>query len=60
MKKILFLVLIISLGSCATKEQVVYFQDSNDFSSVGIDSIYHHPKIQVNYILKIDLTALEP
>ena len=60
MKKILFLVLIISLGSCATKEQVVYFQDSNDFSSVGIDSIYHHPKIQVNDILKIDLTALEP
>ena len=60
MKKILFLVLIISLGSCATKEQVVYFQDSNDFSSVGIDSIYHHPKTQVNDILKIDLTALEP
>ena len=60
MKKILLLVLIISLGSCATKEQVVYFQDSSDFSSVGIDSIYHHPKIQVNDILKIDLTALEP
>ena len=60
MKKILFLLLIISLGSCATKEQVVYFQDSNDLSSISLDSIYQHPKIQVNDILKIDLTAMEP
>ncbi len=60
MKKILLLLLIISLGSCATKEEVVYFQDSNSLPLINIDSIYHHPKIQVNDILKIDLTALEP
>lgn len=60
MKKILLLVLIISLGSCATKKQVVYFQDGDELASVNIDSIYHHPKIQVNDLLKIDLTALEP
>ena len=60
MKKILLLLLIISLGSCATKEQVVYFQDSDELASINIDSIYQHPTIQVNDLLKIDLTALEP
>lgn len=60
MKKILLLLLIISLGSCATKEQVVYFQDGDELASINIDSIYQHPTIQVNDLLKIDLTALEP
>lgn len=60
MKKILLLLLIVCLGSCATKEEVVYFQDSGELASINIDSIYHHPEIQVNDILKIDLTALEP
>ena len=60
MKNILILLSLICLCSCASKKDIVYFQDSKNLPSIQIDSIYHHPKIQVNDILKIDLTALEP
>ena len=46
--------------SCATRKNVVQFQDAESLPAINIDSIYHHPEIQVNDILKIDLTALEP
>ncbi|SHJ16271.1 polysaccharide export outer membrane protein [Mesonia phycicola] len=57
MKKLLFLFLLLTIASCATRKEIVYFQGD---SEVSLDSIYQHPKIQVNDILKIDLTALEP
>ncbi|WP_255554270.1 polysaccharide biosynthesis/export family protein [Mesonia aestuariivivens] len=52
--------LLAMMASCATKKKVVYFQDSASMANVNVDSIYQHPKIQVNDLLKIDLTALEP
>lgn len=60
MKKILLLLSVCALIGCATKKNVVRFQDTNNLPQINIDSIYHHPEIQVNDILKIDLTALEP
>ena len=42
------------------KKDVVRFQDADNLLEINIDSIYHHPEIQVNDILKIDLAALEP
>ena len=60
MKKLLLLVFVCFLMSCATRKNVVQFQDAESLPAINIDSIYHHPEIQVNDILKIDLTALEP
>jgi len=60
MKKILLLLSVCTLVGCATKKNVVRFQDTNNLPQINIDSIYYHPEIQVNDILKIDLTALEP
>ncbi|WP_292249036.1 polysaccharide biosynthesis/export family protein [Mesonia sp.] len=56
----MILLSLICLCSCASKKNITYFQDSDNLPSVQIDSIYHHPKIQINDVLKIDLTALEP
>jgi polysaccharide export outer membrane protein len=60
MKKIILFFCFASLLSCATKKEVLYFQDLDSLKNVNLDSLYHHPVIQVNDILKIDLTALEP
>jgi len=60
MKKILLFFCFASLLSCATKKEVLYFQDIENLNNVKLDSIYKHPIVQVNDILKIDLTALEP
>ncbi|WP_304132322.1 polysaccharide biosynthesis/export family protein [Mesonia mobilis] len=60
MKKILLLLSVSCLIGCASRKDVVRFQDADNLPEINIDSIYHHPEIQVNDILKIDLTALEP
>ena len=60
MKKILLLLSVSCLIGCASRKNVVQFQDAESLPEINIDSIYHHPEIQVNDILKIDLTALEP
>jgi len=59
MKKILLLLIVASLASCATKKEVLYFQDIDDAQLAAVDSLYQHPEIQVNDILKIDVSALE-
>jgi polysaccharide export outer membrane protein len=53
----LFLITLLIL-SCSTRKQVVYYQDIDDKDLVPIDSIYKHPKIQVNDILNITTAAL--
>lgn len=61
MRKILIVLLTISLVGCATKKEVVYFQDIQE-PGIQIpqpDSIYKYPEIQVNDILKIGITALD-
>lgn len=61
MKKLLLLFIFSGLLlSCATKEEVLYFQDIEDTSLVKVDQIFKHPRISVNDILKIDITALSP
>ena len=60
MKKLLLLLSVSCLIGCASRKNVVQFQDAESLPEINIDSIYNHPEIQVNDILKIDLTALEP
>lgn len=60
MKKLIFLFLVLCLGSCASKKEVVYFQDIDQQQFTPIGSLFEHPVIEVNDILKIKITALEP
>lgn len=61
MKKILLLFLIaMTIVGCASKEDVIYFQDLAEQSIPQPDSTSRFPEIQVNDILKIDVTALNP
>ncbi|PVW15754.1 polysaccharide biosynthesis/export family protein [Marixanthomonas spongiae] len=59
MKYPIIILLFLLLSGCATKKEVVYFQDIEQANLTLADSLYQHPTIQVNDILKIDLTALQ-
>lgn len=59
MKKIILALIFCGLlFSCSSKKEILYFQDIENTSLVKVDQIYSHPTIEVNDILKIDLTAL--
>lgn len=58
-KKILVVLLAISMVGCASKKEIVYFQDIEEQGIPQPDSLFHYPEIQVNDILKIDITALD-
>lgn len=60
MKKYVILLTTILLASCATRKQVVYFQDSEDVDLLPLSSVNQHPKIQPNDILNIKVSALNP
>lgn len=57
MKKPLLVILSFLFLACSTRKDIVYYQDSNQVNLVGLDSIYTHPKIQVNSILNIEITS---
>ncbi len=59
-KIILLLVIVATIVGCASKKDVIYFQDLAEGEIPQPDTTSRYPKIQVNDILKIDLTALNP
>lgn len=59
MKYILLgLIALFFLNSCATKKEILYFQDSKEFDNTEIN--YSKPTLQPNDILKITVGALVP
>ncbi len=60
MKKLLFCLLVLSLVSCASKKDVLYFQDIEDTYLEPLDSLVLKTEIQPSDILYIRLTALNP
>lgn len=59
MKQLLFLLLpLFFLNSCATKKEILYFQDSDSYNNVAIK--YANPTLQPNDILNITVGALVP
>ncbi len=50
------IVLLLFLQSCATKKEILYLQDSDNYNNTNID--YSSPTIQPNDILKITVGAL--
>lgn len=57
MKHILLLLLpLIFLNSCASKKEILYFQDSEQYNNTAIN--YVNPTLQPNDILKITVGAL--
>ena len=47
------------LIGCATRKEVIYFQDLKEGGIPQPDPSYNYPEIQIGDILKIDITALE-
>jgi polysaccharide export outer membrane protein len=60
MKKSILLLFSFVLLSCSTRKEVVYYQDIDSREFASIESINTHPKIQINDILKISTSALNP
>ncbi|MGC1630626.1 MAG: polysaccharide export protein, partial [Gelidibacter sp.] len=57
MKHILLLITaLFILNSCATKKEILYFQDSDQYNNTAIN--YTKPTLQPNDILKITVGAL--
>lgn len=54
------IIIVLFFASCATKEDIVYYQDSDSVNLKSVEKIYAHPKIQINDILHIDVSALNP
>ena len=60
MKKSILLLFSFVLLSCTTRKEVVYYQDIDSREFASIESINTHPQIQINDILKICTSALNP
>ncbi|QSS98004.1 polysaccharide biosynthesis/export family protein [Psychroflexus sp. ALD_RP9] len=61
MKKFGFLLLIVMIvTSCATRKEVVYYQNSSDVNLSAIEKVYTHPVIQTNHILHISISSANP
>lgn len=58
MKKIILFALAILLVGCASRKEVIYFQDLKEGGIPQPDPSYNYPEIQVGDILKIDIAAL--
>lgn len=60
MKKLILSLLILSLIGCASKKDVLYFQDIDSTHLEDMDSILPYSEIKTNDILRIRITALDP
>lgn len=60
MKKLFLILLALSLVGCATREEIAYYQDIDEKEFSPLPEINSHQKIQVNDILNIKLTSLNP
>ncbi|WP_127846080.1 polysaccharide biosynthesis/export family protein [Psychroflexus aestuariivivens] len=60
MKKLFILIVPFLILSCATRKEVIYYQDIDDQNLEPLAEISSHPKIQVNDILNIEVAALNP
>lgn len=59
-KLILPLIVLFLVSSCATKKQIVYFQDADENSLTDVKDLNSHLIIQENDILDIKVYALNP
>ncbi len=60
----IFLILVLSISSCVSKKDVVYFQNAKDFETI-VDTDTFTPKFKINDIVSIfvstfDLEAVKP
>lgn len=61
MKKILlYFSILILLGSCASKKDIIYYQDIDDIQFQNVDIVKPKPKIEINDIIKVDIKTINP
>ncbi len=59
MKYLKYALIILLFTSCASKKDIVYFQDIDQTTLDEIDSIYAHPVVEINDILSVNISALD-
>lgn len=59
MKKLILLLLVIFMAGCASKKDVLYFQDIDDLEFEMLDSLATTTTVEPDDILRIRLTALD-
>ena len=59
-KSILYLLTVAFLCSCASKKDVIYLQDIDNYNLEKVTQLQQKTIIQVNDILKIDIKTLDP
>ena len=57
---IICLLLLILLGSCATKKDIIYYQDIDDKELSDINDIQPKTEIEINDILQVTIQTLNP
>lgn len=60
MKKLFYLLLIITLASCASKREILYFQDIDTTELDNVSSVFENPKVAVSDILNVQISAEDP
>lgn len=60
MKQVILLLFSFVILGCSTKRDIIYYQDIDSFKFSNIEDINSHPKVQINDILNISTTALNP
>lgn len=58
-KKLLLIVTVLVLGSCASKRDVVYYQDVGEFETL-VDGNAFEPKFKVDDLVSIHISTLNP
>jgi len=59
-KNLFYLALVLFLGSCASKKDIIYYQDADDAQFQNVSDIKPKVKIQLNDILQVDIKTLNP
>jgi len=60
MKKLLFFILALSLIGCASKKEILYFQDIDMTELDDVSLVFENPKVAVNDILYVQISTEDP
>lgn len=57
---LLYICFLIFLGSCATRKDIIYYQDIDDTQLQDVSNIKPKVQIEINDILQVDIKTLNP
>lgn len=60
MKKLLLLLFVLSMVSCSSKKEILYFQDLDMTELDDVSTVFQNPKVAVSDILNIRISTEDP